>query len=69
MSKLYEMLYKNAIVTLLVVLWGLLLVTWVTYKMFEDPSAITLPATTAYATLFSIPALVVGLWKWRNGDK
>ncbi len=67
MSKVHKWVYDNAILTILVVVWGLALVTWVTYKMFEDPTSITMAATSAYATLFSIPAMVVGLWKWRNG--
>lgn len=67
MTKVYQWLFKNAVVTLLLLVWGILLATWVTYQMFTDISAITGSSVTAYGILFALPTTVIGLWKWRNG--
>lgn len=67
MAKLHEWLFANAVITLLLVVWGIGLATWVTYQMFTDISQISAASATAYATLFALPASVIGLWKWRNG--
>jgi hypothetical protein len=59
---------RNLWLTALLVLWMMGLVTWVTWVVFTDPPEI--PATTAgvVATIYALPGVAVGLWKWR-GDK
>lgn len=63
---LSEWLYKNKIISSLIVLWGLGLTTFVTIRVFSViPPDIPLGTATAFATLFSLPALAIGLYKWR----
>jgi hypothetical protein len=60
--------HRNMIMTVVLVVWLLTLVTWVTWVVFTDPPNI--PATTAsvVATIYVLPGVAAGLWKWR-GDK
>lgn len=58
--------YKHAIVSILLVIWMVALTSWVTYQVFADLKAITTQAAAAYGTLFGLPAIAIGLWKWRN---
>lgn len=62
-----EFLYRHKIASGLVLIWTIALVSWVTYQVFVDITKITMQAAGAYATLFGLPAISVGLWKWRNG--
>ena len=58
---------RHAVITLLIILWALGLTTWVTWRVFgDDPPVITATTAAAFATLFALPALAVGLWKWRH---
>ena len=58
---------RNLWLTALIVLWMMVIVTWVTWVAFTDPPDI--PATTAgvVATIYGLPAIAAGLWKWRGG--
>jgi len=58
--------YKHAILSTVIVLWMIAIVSWVTYQVFADLSKITTQAAAAYATLFALPAIAVGVWQWRN---
>ena len=70
MTTLYKWLYQHAIVTLLLILWSICLISWVVWRVFGDnPPEISGGTATAFATVFGLPALVVGLWKWRNGGE
>jgi hypothetical protein len=67
MSSLQSWLYKHAIITVLLIIWCIGLVTWVTYRVFSDsPPDIPTGTVAAFGTLFGLPTLVIGLWKWRN---
>lgn len=67
MSSLQRWLYKHAIITVLLIIWCIGLVTWVTYRVFSDnPPDIPTGTVAAFGTLFGLPTLVIGLWKWRN---
>ena len=64
---------RHSAFTLFMIVWALGLTTWVTWRVFS-PEPPNIPGTTAvaFATLFALPALAVGLWKWRhdrNKDK
>jgi len=65
MPKLVKWLNNYGVVTVLIVLWSIALTTWVTYKMFVDITAISTQATVAFATLFALPSIGVGVWQWR----
>lgn len=65
MPKLVRWLNKLGIITVVFVLWCIALTTWVTYQIFADITEITTQAAAAYATLFALPTIGVGLWQWR----
>lgn len=68
MKYLIDMVHRHGLVTLLVVLWTLALVSWVVWRVFSaEPPDIPLGTVTALGTVFGLPAIAVGLWKWRNG--
>ena len=49
MSRLYRFLSENALVTLGLVIWGLTLITWVTWRVFGDaPPDIPMGTATAF---------------------
>lgn len=69
MKTMYNWLHKNAIVTLFLILWSVILVSWVVYRVFGDiPPDIPTNTVAALGTVFGLPALAFGLWKWRVGD-
>lgn len=50
------------------VLHALALVTWVTIRVFgSNTPDIPMGTATALATVYGLPALAYGLWKWRGG--
>ena len=59
-----EWIYKNKIISILLVLWMIGIVSWVTFKVFNTPP--TTATVSAYGILFGLPALVLGMWRWRN---
>ena len=67
MKTVIGFLYRHRVVTLLIVAWALGLVTWVTVTVFNDLDSITANVAAALATVFALPALAFGLWKWRAG--
>ena len=68
MSSIIGWVYKNGIITLLVVLVFLSIILWVTYRVFGDnPPVIGAGTVSALATVYGLPAIAVGLWKWRTG--
>lgn len=67
MSKLYHWMRRNALISTLVVIWTLALCTWVTWRVFgNNPPDIPTGTAAAFATVFGLPAVAVGLWKWRS---
>lgn len=75
MPKLIKWLDGWGVITTVFVIWCLSLTSWVTYQIFNDITAITTQAAAAYATLFALPSMGVGMWQWRvnklhsGGDK
>lgn len=62
---IFQWLYDRYFFTGLLILWGVLLFTTITIKVFFAP--VTIPASTAGAllTVYGVIPLVVGLLKWR----
>ena len=65
----WEYLDKNKIVSLILVLWTYGLMTWVVYRVFADISLINASVTAAMTAVVGIPAVAIGLFKWRRGGK
>lgn len=71
MSRFYRFLSENALVTLGIILWGLVILTWVTVRVFgDDPPDVPMGTATALAAVFGLPAILVGAWdayrSWRG---
>lgn len=62
-------LYEHWIITTLVVVVFLVLICAVTVKVFFDPVDVPNGTAAAFATFFGLPALVIGLVKWRSGKQ
>ena len=57
---------RHAVLTSIIVFWALGLVTWVTYVVFTQPPDIPVSTAGVVATIYALPALAVGLWKWKG---
>ena len=57
---------RHIVMTSIIVLWALSLVTWVTYIAFTDPPDIPTGTAAVMATIYGLPALAFGLWKWKG---
>ena len=68
MSKLYRFITENALMSTMVIIWAITLTTWVTIRVFGD-SPPDVPTGAALATVFGLPAIGVGIWKWRREQK
>ncbi len=60
---------KNKIISAILVLWTYGLVTWVVYKVFDDVTLINATVTSALTVVIGIPAVAIGLFKWRRGKQ
>lgn len=60
-----DWIYNNAVVARLVVIWACALTTFVVVVTWLCPPNIPVGTATAFATFFSLPALGIGLYKWR----
>ncbi|MFT0140768.1 hypothetical protein ACEK07_46085 [Alcanivoracaceae bacterium MT1] len=70
MSTIYGFITRHGLVSLLIVLWGIALTTWVTLRVFGDnPPDVPGGTATAFGTLFGLPTLAFGIWKWRREQK
>lgn len=64
-------------VTAVLLLWGTLGASWVTWRVFGDnPPDVPGGTAAAYATLFAVPPILVEFYKWarrwyekRNGPR
>ena len=62
--------YKYKIPTLMMLLWVIGIVTFATIRTFsETPPVISMGTASAFGALLGLPAIAVGLWRWRNEDK
>lgn len=67
MSRFFGFLQRHGIIVTLVIIWGIALTTWVTLQVFSStPPNIPTGTAAAYATLFGLPGIAVGLWKWKS---
>jgi hypothetical protein len=41
--------------------------TWVVYKVFDDVALINAAVVSALTAVVGIPAVAIGLFKWRRG--
>jgi hypothetical protein len=62
----FEFAVKYKIIALAFVVWVLWLVTWVTLRVFDDLSQISMPVSAAYATVFALPSLAWAAIQWRR---
>lgn len=61
-----DYLHRHGIITMLVIVWGICLTTYVTVRVFSDaPPNVPTGTAAAFTTLFGLPSLAIGLWKWR----
>jgi len=58
-------MYNNAIISILIMVWAISLTTFVVVMTWLYPPVISMGTASAFATFFSLPALAVGLYKWR----
>ena len=58
--------FKYGILTLLVVLWAMAVVSFVTIVTFLNTPDIPTGTAAALATVYGLPAIAIGLYKWRN---
>jgi hypothetical protein len=58
-------LYDRYLLTPILGVYFMLLVGFGTYQMFINPELINGSSASAYLTLMGLPALIVGLIKWR----
>lgn len=61
-------LYKYKIISMIAALWAMTLTTYATFQMFVDISVITAASVSAYTALLGLPAVGLGIWKWRNSN-
>jgi hypothetical protein len=61
-------IYKYGILSTAAAVWAMALTSWATFHMFWDISLITAAAVSAYTALLGLPAIGIGLYKWRNTD-
>lgn len=58
----------DRVVTTAVLAWACWLITRVSDRVFEDPSALTtLHVVNALALIVGLLATTIGLWKWARG--
>lgn len=60
---------KNKILSSILVLWTYGLMTWVVFKVFDDVTLINAAVTSALTVVVGVPAVAIGLFKWRRGLK
>lgn len=44
--------------------WTLLIVSYATYKLFDDPASITAQGVAAFTAVLGAPAAFIALYKW-----
>lgn len=58
---------KHKILSSILVLWTYGLMTWVVYRVFDDVTLINGAVNGALTVVVGIPAVAIGLFKWRRG--
>lgn len=63
---IWEYIDKNKIISAILVIWTYGLLTWVVFKVFADVTLINAAVVSALASAVGIPAVAVGIFKWRR---
>ena len=61
-----DFIERHMIFTIIIVFLLLGLTFVITVKVFFDPEDIPTGTATAFGVFFGLPALTIGLWKWRS---
>jgi hypothetical protein len=62
-----DWLQRHMLFTVFFVSWMFGIVSWVTWRVFSpEPPVISGTTAAALATVYGLPAVAVGLWKWRG---
>lgn len=69
MARLYRFITENALMSIIIIAWALTLTTVITVKVFFDPPDIPGGTVAAFGTVFGLPTLAFGVWKWRREQK
>ncbi|MDB4312170.1 hypothetical protein N9937_01945 [bacterium] len=59
-------IYEHGLASVFALLWGMCLFTWVTWTVFTNPVDIPTNTMMAFTTMYGLPAVVIGFFKWRN---
>jgi len=66
MADAWKYLQERKALSLVFVLWACWLVSYVVIQVFTDISKINAAVVSALGTVFGLPALAVGVIKWRQ---
>lgn len=66
---LRRFLYNYPIVSILVVVWVLVIVTFATWKVFMLAKVVDAALASCYAALLGLPAVSFGVFQWRMNQK
>lgn len=69
MTDLLRYLNERKVLSALFTIWVCVLVTYVVYQVFDDIKLINAAVVSALGTVFGLPALAVGVIKWRQNAK
>ena len=62
-----RLIEANKLIRRLVLVWAVVLNTWVVYKVFTDPPDITTGTAAALASVITIFTGVIGFYQWSRG--
>lgn len=58
-------LTRHSVISTLAVIWAMALVTYVTVQVFGDVTRINTAVNAALVTVYGLPAVAFGIYKWR----
>lgn len=65
-----SLLYKYHIVSTALLVWIIVMATWVLLRVFgENPPDISMGTATALGTVLGVPAVAIEFYRWRNSQK
>lgn len=64
MGIMSDLIEKHKAVRRLTLVWAIVIITWVTARVFEDLSKINGDVVGAYAIVTGLLATVIGFYKW-----
>lgn len=69
MTDLFVYMNERKVLSGLFIIWVCAIVTFVVYQVFDDVKLINAAVVSALGTVFGLPALAVGVIKWRQNVK